>query len=234
LPRFSRRDTISILNSFVRPIVEGDLFAERGILSTEQTVALEQSAPTSVGYAISDSEYARAKAIHSARVGEWMHKSRVPGVGIGSSADSPGEAALVIFLIRGVAHDAMPPVIDGVRTRVRESSPCVAGVGHERSKDVGKVQSRPSVRATDPQLLAGGKKIFQNCGEGVLNSIGTSEPSGFICGGRTTCASTFFCVLGFSIASLVPLGRPSARIIVAPLALTVCVTPLIGLVFPGK
>jgi len=76
--------------------------------------------------------------------------------------------------------------------------------------------------------------MFQNCGEGVVNSIGTSEPSGFICGGRTTWASTFFCVFGFSIASFVPVGSPSAKIIIAPLALTVWVTPLIGLVFPGK
>jgi hypothetical protein len=43
--------------------------------------------------------------------------------------DSPGEAALIIFVIRGVAHNPIPPVIDGLRTRVRESSRFKAGNG---------------------------------------------------------------------------------------------------------
>jgi hypothetical protein len=59
-----------------------------------------------------------------------MKKSGVQGVGIGSSVDSPGEAALVIFLIRGAAHEEIPPVIDGLRTRVRESSRFRAGFGN--------------------------------------------------------------------------------------------------------
>src|SRR5580704_10147945 len=87
---------------------------------------------------------------------------------------------------------------------------------------------------TGVQLLAlGGKKIFQNCGEGVVNSMGTSEPSAFSCGDRTTCASTFFCVLGFSMDSFVPMGMPSGRTTMAPLALTVWVNPCNGFAFPG-
>jgi hypothetical protein len=114
-------------------IVEGQLFAQRGVLSAEQRAALEQSAaaPQSV-YAISESEFARAKAVHEAHVEEWMSKAGVQGVGIGSSADSPGEAALVIFLIRGVEHDAILPVNDGLRTRIRESSRFRAGLGDEQ------------------------------------------------------------------------------------------------------
>jgi len=65
-----------------------------------------------------------------------MSKTGVQGVGIGASGDSPGEAALMIFLIRGVAHDAIPAVIDGVRTRVRESSPFVAGLDQVRAQGV--------------------------------------------------------------------------------------------------
>src|SRR5205814_4789827 len=63
----------------------------------------------------------------AAHVDEWMKRPEVQGFGITSSADAPGEAAVAIFLIRGVAHDSVPPVIDGVRTRVRESSPFRAG-----------------------------------------------------------------------------------------------------------
>jgi hypothetical protein len=50
-------------------------------------------------------------------------------VGIGSSANSPGEAALVIFLIKGAAHDPIPATIDGLRTRIRETERFRAGFG---------------------------------------------------------------------------------------------------------
>ena len=116
-------------------IVEGELFAERGVLSAEQTAALEQTAATQQNvYPISAAEFARAKAVHRAHVDEWMSKPGVQGVGIGSSVDSPGEAALILFLIRGVARDAISLTIDGVRTRVRESSRFRAGLDEGDSR----------------------------------------------------------------------------------------------------
>jgi hypothetical protein len=111
-------------------IIEGDLFPSRGSLTAAESATLEKSAPMpQMVYAISDSEYSRAKTVHTARVEELMKKPGVQGVGIGSSVDAPGEAALVLFLIRGEAHDAIPPVIDGLRTRIRESSRFRAGFG---------------------------------------------------------------------------------------------------------
>jgi hypothetical protein len=99
-------------------------------------------------YAISDSELSRAKVVHSARVEELMKQSGVQGVGIGSSVDAPGEAALVLFLIRGVLHDAIPPVIDGLRTRIRESSRFRAGFGDAQSQ---RRCSLPAARKTQPK-----------------------------------------------------------------------------------
>jgi YD repeat-containing protein len=84
------------------------------------------------------------------------------------------------------------------------------------------------------QLTFGGKKIFQNWGAGDRNSTGTSEPPWLSCAGRTTFTSTRCCVLGFSSVNFVPAARPSARIIMAPLALTVCVNPWIGFVLPVR
>jgi hypothetical protein len=111
-------------------IIEGDLFASRGALSAEESAALEKSAsPPQLVYSISDAEVARAKVVHTAHADELLKRAGVQGVGISSSADSPGEAALIIFLIRGEAHDPIPPVIDGLRTRVRESSRFRAGFG---------------------------------------------------------------------------------------------------------
>jgi hypothetical protein len=116
-------------------IIEADLFSKRGLLSAADSAALEQSAPLpQLVYSVPDAEIARAKVVHAAHADEWMNKSGVQGVGIGSSVDSPGEAALIIFLIRGIPHDPIPPVIDGLRTRVRESSRFRAGFGGERPR----------------------------------------------------------------------------------------------------
>ena len=78
-------------------------------------------------YSVSDAEMARAKVVHAAHVEALMKQAGVQGVGIGSSVDSPGEAALMIFTIRGVPQDPIPAVIDGLRTRVRESTRFHAG-----------------------------------------------------------------------------------------------------------
>jgi hypothetical protein len=77
--------------------------------------------------ALENSEVERAKAVHAAHVDELMKEPGVQGVGITSSADAPGEAALMIYLIRGEKHNAIPALIDGVRTRVRETSRFAAG-----------------------------------------------------------------------------------------------------------
>lgn len=133
-------------------IVEADLFSRRGAVTAAESATLEESAvPPQLVYPISDAELARAKIVHAAHAEEWMKKGGVQGVGIGSSADAPGEAALVIFLIRGVARDAIPPVLDGLRTRVRESSRFRAGFGDAPGK---RGCSMPATRKTQPTLPA--------------------------------------------------------------------------------
>jgi hypothetical protein len=111
-------------------IVEGPLFARRGALSPQETAGLEQSVGAGPEvYPTSETELARAKTVHEAHAQELMSQPGVQGVGVGSSMDAPGDAALVIFLVRGVAHNSIPPVIDGLRTRLRESSRFRAGSG---------------------------------------------------------------------------------------------------------
>jgi hypothetical protein len=111
-------------------IVEGTLFARRGALSADESAQLEQPVAAAPDvYAISEAELARAKRVHEAHAQEQMSQPGVQGVGISSSLDAPGEAALMIFLVRGAAHNPIPPVIDGLRTRERESSRFRAGTG---------------------------------------------------------------------------------------------------------
>jgi hypothetical protein len=111
-------------------ILEGTLFARRGALSAEESAQIEESTTEAPEvYPISEAELERAKRVHAARAQEQMSQPGVQGVGISSSLDAPGEAALMIFLVRGAAHNPIPPVIDGLRTRVRESGRFRAGAG---------------------------------------------------------------------------------------------------------
>jgi hypothetical protein len=109
-------------------IVETTSEYARGILNSEDTQSFALQQPAFLVTSLPAGEIVRAKAAHSANVAAWMNQPGVQGFGVASSVDSSGEAALMIFLIRGAAHNSIPPVIDGVRTRVRESSRFHAGL----------------------------------------------------------------------------------------------------------
>ena len=110
--------------------VEGTEFANRGVLSASESAALEQAgAAPQIMYAISQAEYSRVRAVQAAHQTQLLKLQGVQAVGISSSVDSPGEGALLIYFLRGVEHAAVPLVIDGVRTRVREGDPFRADYG---------------------------------------------------------------------------------------------------------
>jgi len=116
-------------------IVEGDVFASRGLLSAAESAASEQSAAApQMTYPISRAEVERVKAVQTANQAELLKLAGVQGVGITSSVDSPGEGALLIYFLRGVEHAVIPPVIDGVRTRVREGNQFRADYGGARRR----------------------------------------------------------------------------------------------------
>jgi hypothetical protein len=105
-------------------ILETDAPLKRAALSYEESAAAEQlasAAPLAV-QKISAAESARALHVQRAHAADLLKQPGVQGVGITSSADSVGEAALMIFVVRGIAHAAIPPVIDGLRTHVHEST----------------------------------------------------------------------------------------------------------------
>jgi len=127
-------------------IVENDVFALRGLVSATESAALEQSAAKpQLTYPISRSEVARAKVVQAAHQAELLKQPGVQGVGITSSVDSPGDAALLIYLTRGVEHGAIPQVIDNLRTRVREGNRFRADYGGAHPK---RGCSVPATKAT--------------------------------------------------------------------------------------
>jgi hypothetical protein len=99
------------------------------ISTTESAALLESSVPLEDAVSPSSTLLAEAIAAHRNNLDTLLAGQAVQGVGIGASADHPGEAALVIYLIRGEAHGPIPSVIDGVRTRIRETGPFRVGNG---------------------------------------------------------------------------------------------------------
>lgn len=108
-------------------VVQGTASSPRGIFEAETAARIAPVVDSFAVGAISKEELVRAQAVHSAHLDELMRLPGIQGVGITSSGDAPGEAALMIFVIRGVPRSSIPVVIDGLRTRVRESSRFTAG-----------------------------------------------------------------------------------------------------------
>src|SRR6185369_5419313 len=75
------------------------------ILSAAESVILAQATSYSENInALSDTELSRASAVKSQRGAQLLKRQGVQGVGVGASADHAGEAALVIFTVRGITH----------------------------------------------------------------------------------------------------------------------------------
>jgi len=135
-------------------IVQGGTGKPRGVLDEMQSAPLGANANPFSVTSLSADQLTQARAVHAAHVSEWMRKPGVQGFGITASADAPGDAALMIFLIQGIPHDPIPPVIDGLRTRVRESSRFRAGFSETQPQ---RGCSLPTERKTQPLPLAGSR-----------------------------------------------------------------------------
>jgi hypothetical protein len=115
------------LEGIATRIVQATSASPRGVFDADTAARIAPVLDTFATNSISIQELARAKVVHTAHANTLMKQAGVQGVGITSSADSPGEAALMIFVMRGVARNPLPAVIDGLRTRIRESSRFTAG-----------------------------------------------------------------------------------------------------------
>ncbi len=104
-------------------IIEAGSSGKTGRLAEAETQALERATPPArIVHPISEDEVMRARPVVAERAAGLMARRGIQGVGISSSLDAPGEAALMIFAVRGEPRDPVPTVIDGLRTRLRETS----------------------------------------------------------------------------------------------------------------
>ena len=72
--------------------------------------------------AISARQVSQATAVKEAHVADFLGKG-IQGVGVAISSDNPAETAISFYVIQGQTHPAIPPVIDGIRTKMIEGTP---------------------------------------------------------------------------------------------------------------
>jgi hypothetical protein len=111
-------------------LVESNSTTAHGPLTAQQTAQLAAQSPEAQSITISDAAIAQTKSIKEQHAASLMSDPAVIGVGVSASLDSPGDPALMIYVLKGKAHGAIPATIDGVRTRIKETSPFRANVAH--------------------------------------------------------------------------------------------------------
>ena len=144
-------------------IISGSESNYRGMLSDEETrQVVNSTAARQIMYATRAGEYQRAQSVRDAHVNDLLKQPGVLGVGLTSSVDAPGEAALMIYVARGQSEEAIPAAIDGVRTRIRQSSRFTSG-------------RRPGEEASAGCKVPAGKKpvsVGENFFKGKVPEIG--------------------------------------------------------------
>jgi hypothetical protein len=65
-------------------------------------------------------DFDHAVAVKENHVADLIAQPGIQGVGVGRSDDNPAEPAIVIYVVTGVSHPAIPPTFDGVRTKIVE------------------------------------------------------------------------------------------------------------------
>lgn len=84
----------------------------------------------------------RAIAIKEMHASGLMNQPGIQGVGVGVSDDNTAEPAMVIYVISGAQHQQIPPVMDGLRTKIIEGDRFRAfGWGHATKSACPKNQS---------------------------------------------------------------------------------------------
>ncbi|HKU21836.1 MAG TPA: hypothetical protein VJQ50_12535 [Terriglobales bacterium] len=121
------------------------------IVAISAAPAGAESAAGVPAVAVPESEVARVARVKEQQAEQLMRGNRaIFGVGIGASKDSPGEAALVLFVDKDMRYTA-PAVMDGARTQVVRSDRFRAWGWNEHEQPQA---CRATSFAKDKQLLA--------------------------------------------------------------------------------
>jgi hypothetical protein len=103
-------------------IIETNDPSVRGAINTQQSAQLASASAQAQAAQVSASAVQTAITVKEQHVAELMSDPAVQGVGVGASLDSPGDAAVVIYVMKNKTHSLIPVTIDGVRTRIKETT----------------------------------------------------------------------------------------------------------------
>jgi hypothetical protein len=96
------------------------------VASAAESAALLENATGAV-MSVGSASLARAVAAGKAAARSLLAGQGIEAVGVGASADSPGEAALAVYVARAKPHASVPAVVGSVRTQIRETNGFRAG-----------------------------------------------------------------------------------------------------------
>ncbi|MGC2704427.1 MAG: hypothetical protein WA361_07940 [Candidatus Acidiferrales bacterium] len=128
-------------------IIETGYPAAQGALSQQQAAQLAAESAAAQPTAIPASAIENARRVKEKHAAELMSDPAVQGVGVGASFDSPGEPAIGIFVLKNKPHQPIPPTIDGIRTRIKETTGFRAIVDH--SPNAASCSARKSTHLAD-------------------------------------------------------------------------------------
>jgi hypothetical protein len=118
-------------------IVGADTASVRGPVTQQQSAQFLTQSAQSQAFAVPASAVQSAIATKAKHVADLMSDPSVLAVGVGSSLDSPGDPALMIYVLKNKQHRPIPVTIDGVRTRVKETSGFHANVARPSKSTAG-------------------------------------------------------------------------------------------------
>jgi hypothetical protein len=118
-------------------IVGADTASVRGPVTQQQSAQFLTQSAQSQAFAVPASAVQSAIATKTKHVADLMSDPSVLAVGVGSSLDSPGDPALMIYVLKNKQHRPIPVTIDGVRTRVKETSGFHANVARPSKSTAG-------------------------------------------------------------------------------------------------
>lgn len=115
-------------------VVAAPSTAKPGVLSSASTEELLKNSRAARANP-TPQQLAAATAVKEKYSPSLMHQAGVLGVGVTASLDNPSEAAVIIYVEEGKPQPSIPLEFDGVRVRVKFTSPVRAyGWGHPRSR----------------------------------------------------------------------------------------------------
>ena len=107
--------------------VEDDNFSHRGVLDADQTEQLLIEAADKPSKVPSSDAIRNAVAVKEQNARQWMTDPAIQGVGVSASLDSPGDPALIFYVLKGKPRVKIPTTLSGYRTRIKETYGFTAG-----------------------------------------------------------------------------------------------------------